>query len=92
MEDLEVRIYGGGQDALDAASELLPQWFDSSEFKPEEGCLVVVRCVMPDTGDEWVGVTQYSDDNGWMNIRQHYAKTITHWAYIPDFPDEDGGS
>jgi hypothetical protein len=86
MKELEIRIYGGGEDALEAAGELLPQWYAADEFMPEDGSYVVVKCVLPDTGDVRIGVTKYSDDCEWQNIHDHYVSTITHWTYVPDLP------
>lgn len=86
MEDIEDRIYGGGEDAIEAAMELVPQWYDSGLYSPEDDELVVVRCVMPDTGEVRVGITRFSEDSGWVNIRENYAATITHWTYVPDMP------
>jgi hypothetical protein len=82
MKDYDIRIRNGGDDAIRAVSELIPQWISVDERLPSGLCFVLATC-----GDHvfeatyWPSSRQFGTDNGGM------LDSVTHWMELPAPPE-----
>lgn len=84
MKDLLITIYGGGDEAVEAAKRLAPEWIPVSERLPVD--IPHGYCLVTD-GTE-VGTANYSKESGnWDHcIDRDYWKP-THWMPMPEPPE-----
>jgi hypothetical protein len=89
MKDLLITVYGGGDDAVEAAKKIftLGEWISVSERLPEKDKYVIVfteehgesgiHCAAADEDGVWYP----AHGDGWM------FPTVTHWMPLPEPPE-----
>ena len=87
MKQIEAYIRMGGDDAMEAVSQLLPRWIPVGERLPEPdymGNPVGVLACLPD-GERCIGFC----DNDEYGVRWHCESTKkpTHWMPLPEPPE-----
>lgn len=88
MKDLDRRIRQGGDDAIEAVSELLPRWISVQERLPEPdymGNAVAVLVYLPRGKDVCIAFC----DNDEYGVRWQCKSTDkpTHWMPLPEPPE-----
>ena len=89
MKQLDIRIRNGGDDAIAAVSELMPQWISVSERLPNHREWVLVCHDAPNKSAEigkLVGEFTWelkSPVGGWT------TSLISHWMPLPAPPTDD---
>jgi len=84
MKELDIRIRNGGDDALAAACELIPQWIPATERMPEDGVVVMA----------WNGKRVcygYARDGQWIDTLYGWVipNGPSHWMPLPAPPTDD---
>jgi len=87
MKELDIRIRNGGDDAIAAVSELMPQWIPVTERLPERNERVIVVDESGVNGgsyspmlDDWWSLKWFSGD---------YEVLVSHWMPFPAPPQTD---
>jgi hypothetical protein len=86
MKDLLITIYGGGEEAVEAASRLMPQWIPVSERLPDRytRVLAFVDC-QPHEHSHAIGFI--GSLGVWSLDELHEPSAeITHWMPLPEPP------
>ena len=86
MKDLLITIHRGGDEAVEAAKKLAPEWIPVSERLPDED--EWVWCYGPNRGCEEACRSKYWD--GWIAIdkKNLVADAYTHWMPLPEPPKQ----
>lgn len=83
MKDLLITIYGGGDEAVEAAKKLAPEWIPVSERLPNEGEPVLAFCPMIGTQ-----VAHVTEEGAWYwGTSGCLGYTATHWMPLPEPPE-----
>jgi hypothetical protein len=87
MKDLFIRIHAGGDDAIEAANELvdLHRWIPIKEEEPRLSRVLVVK-QMP-TGYRRIELMVWAPEPPWSPPLPS-KNFVTHWMPIPEFCDE----
>ena len=87
MKELDIRIRNGGDDAIAAVSELMPQWIPVTERLPERNERVIV---VDESGVNGGSYSPMLDD--WWSLhgdRMAPGPAVTHWMPFPAPPQTD---
>lgn len=80
MKDFDIRIRNGGDDAIEAVSELMPQWIPVSERLPDDRVRVLAcydgRVV---TAELFEGLWHWIEG-------KTFTTHVTHWMPLPEPP------
>ena len=81
MKQIEAYIRMGGDDAMEAISQLLPRWIPVEERLPEDGVLVLAYNRRCDYG--------FRRDGQWIDTLYGgvLAKGPSHWMPLPEPPE-----
>lgn len=96
MKELLTIIYGGGDEAVEAAQQIAglsevvpeddgPRWIPVSERLPEIGVSVLCSSKEP-PGEDWVWIGQ-REEYEWYFPGANEMGTPTHWMPLPEPPE-----
>ena len=89
MKDFDIRIRNGGDDAVAAACELMPQWIPVTERLPQEGVDVLVSSPCPNSDTPNVDIASWGNEGAQEPVwREAYCGRLwpTHWMPLPEPP------
>jgi hypothetical protein len=88
MKDLLITVYGGGEEAVEAAATLagLRQWVPVGDGwkKPVHREIVLLQFRHPDTGDNFVGLSRWHEADGWVNAPRDWLPMLLYWQRLPE--------
>jgi hypothetical protein len=90
MKQIEAYIRMGGDDAMEAVSQLLPRWIPVGERLPDAADAYLVVCDEQEDGEQIVVSTgQYEGDGHWTPDYNHMLPSyvVTHWMPPPEPPE-----
>lgn len=84
MKNLDIRLRSGGDDAVAAACELVPQWIALADREPGLERVIVAR-TMPN-GCQYVDVIAWVPEHNSGLPPLPSKAHVTHWMPLPDPP------
>ena len=82
MKELLIRIHNGGDDAVEAAKKLQPQWISVSERQPQLGDRIIGWHSMKENKT----TTTWMTAGGVRSMEDERLSNLTHWMPIPEPP------
>lgn len=97
MKDLLITIYGGGDEAVEAAKQIAglseivphdyePRWIPVAEYMPELGARVMIA----NANDKWVSIGERAITGAYYHWRGDHGEELydpTHWRLLPELPE-----